>query len=785
MTGTQLDNDGTTVGPTAVTTDPTTAHPGAADPTSHPAPYGWAPDRPVEEAGAGGPGNGAPATDPPTPAPPSGRLSRLVRGRPQDPAWVRPALVVLLVGTGFLYIWGLGRSGWANSFYSAAVQAGTKSWKAFFFGSFDASNFITVDKPPASLWVMEISARLFGVNAWSILVPQALEGVATVGLLFVTVRRWFSPGAALLAGAVLALTPVATLMFRYNNPDAMLTLVLTAAAYVTVRAIESGRSRWMVFAGALIGFGFITKMLQALIILPVLALVYLLAGPPKLGRRIVQLVYAGVALLLSGGWWVAAVQLTPAADRPYVGGSTNNSELNLIFGYNGFGRLTGNETGSVGGRGVAGEHVGPDRVEPPVPVVDGRTDLVVDPRLADRARRRAVADPPGPEDRSGASGLSHLRWMAAADRGRVQLRPRHHPSLLHGGAGPGDRGTGGHGGIDAVATASGALPPAGPGRGHPGQHRLGVRGPRMESHLVPGTALGHPGRRPGRRARCRPGPPGPRSAGCGHRRLRHRLDHRRPGGLLAEHGGDAAQWSHSLGRSARPGRRRSRRFRPAGGSGGFGRGGFGGGGGFGARHRNGITLPKGFTLPNGTKLPNGLTVPPGSFPRASAGGFGAGGAPGGFGAGGASGAGARCRWAPGGFGAGGGGRVPAGGAGGLLNGSTPGKQLTALLRSNASRYSWVAATTGSNSASGYQLATGDPVMAIGGFNGTDPAPTLAEFERYVADGKIHYYIGGGSGFGGGSGGTTPASQIESWVTSHFTARTVDGVTVYDLTAGSG
>ena len=247
--------------------------------------------------------------------------------------------MVLLVGTGFLYIWGLGQSGWANSFYSAAVQAGTKSWKAFFFGSSDASNFITVDKPPASLWVMEISARLFGVNAWSILVPQALEGVATVGLLFVTVRRWFSPGAALLAGAVLALTPVATLMFRFNNPDALLTLVLTAAAYATVRAIESGRSRWMVFAGALIGFGFITKMLQALILLPVLGLVYLLAGPPKLGRRIVQLVYAGLALVVSAGWWVAAVQLTPAADRPYVGGSTNNSELNLIFGYNGFGRL--------------------------------------------------------------------------------------------------------------------------------------------------------------------------------------------------------------------------------------------------------------------------------------------------------------------------------------------------------------------------------------------------------------------------------------------------------------
>ena len=265
-----------------VTTGPTTrAIPVPPIRPAHPAPYGWAPDGTGRRPPGGGP---TAVRRPPIRRrrlPPPGRLARLVRGRPQDPAWVRPALVVLLVGTGFLYIWGLGQSGWANSFYSAAVQAGTKSWKAFFFGSSDASNFITVDKPPASLWVMEISARLFGVNAWSILVPQALEGVATVGLLFVTVRRWFSPGAALLAGAVLALTPVATLMFRFNNPDALLTLVLTAAAYATVRAIESGRSRWMVLAGALIGFGFITKMLQALILLPVLALVYLLAGPPE------------------------------------------------------------------------------------------------------------------------------------------------------------------------------------------------------------------------------------------------------------------------------------------------------------------------------------------------------------------------------------------------------------------------------------------------------------------------------------------------------------------------
>src|SRR5580704_5458715 len=159
--------------------------------------------------------------------PPRGHLARFVRGRPQDPAWVRPSLLLLLGLTAVLYLWDLGASGWANSFYSAAVQAGTKSWKAMFFGSSDSSNFITVDKPPAFLWPMEISARIFGLNSWSLLVPQALEGVATVGLVYLSVRRWFSAQAAILGGAVVALTPVAALMFRYNNPDAMLALLLT------------------------------------------------------------------------------------------------------------------------------------------------------------------------------------------------------------------------------------------------------------------------------------------------------------------------------------------------------------------------------------------------------------------------------------------------------------------------------------------------------------------------------------------------------------------------------
>src|ERR1700693_2432964 len=171
-----------------------------------------------------------PAMPPALPAPPRTRSGvgvaaapirwarLLVCGRREDAAWVRPSLLGLLGIAAVLYLWDLGASGWANAFYSAAVQAVSTSWKAFFFGSFDASNFITVDKSPAALWVMDLSARVFGVNAWSVLVPQALEGVATVGFTYLTVRRWFSPAAALIAGATVSLTRMGALLFRFDNP---------------------------------------------------------------------------------------------------------------------------------------------------------------------------------------------------------------------------------------------------------------------------------------------------------------------------------------------------------------------------------------------------------------------------------------------------------------------------------------------------------------------------------------------------------------------------------------
>jgi len=215
-----------------------------------------------------------------------GMLTRLVLGDGSQPRWVRPALLVLLVATAVLYLWALGSSGWANSYYAAAAQAGTLDLKAWLFGSLDPGNAITVDKPPAAMWVMGLSGRLFGFSAFTMLLPQALMGVASVALLYATVRRWSTPAAGLIAGAVLALTPVASLMFRFNNPDALLVLLLIAAAYCMVRATETASTRWIALAGCAIGFAFLTKMLQAFLVVPGLALVFLVAAPVGLWQRI-------------------------------------------------------------------------------------------------------------------------------------------------------------------------------------------------------------------------------------------------------------------------------------------------------------------------------------------------------------------------------------------------------------------------------------------------------------------------------------------------------------------
>jgi 4-amino-4-deoxy-L-arabinose transferase-like glycosyltransferase len=651
----------------------------------------------------------------PAPAP-----ARPAAAPPACAWWNRWALFGLLAGTAALYLWGLGRSGWANTFYSAAVQAGTKSWKAMFFGSSDGANFITIDKPPAALWVMDISARLFGVNSWAILVPEALEGVAAVGVLYAAVRRWFGAGAGLVAGAVLALTPVAALMFRFNNPDALLVLLLTGAAYAMVRALEAGRTRWLILASTLVGFGFLTKMLQALLVVPAFAVVYLVAAPTPLRRRVGQLLAAAGALVVASLWWVVAVELIPAAHRPYIGGSQDNSIWNLMFGYNGFGRLTGNEAGSVGGGGTTGSRWGLTGLFRMFNTsFGGQASWLIPAALVLLLAGLAATWRAGRTDRGRAALLLWGGWLvvtaAVFSFGRGIIHPYYTVALAPAGG--------------ALVGVGGAILWA--RRAH-WAARAGLAGALVVSAVWAYVLLG-------------------RTSGF-HPWLATvvLLIGLAVAGLLVA-------WSHLPGPASRP-IAASLAV---------------------AALAVGLAGPASYTLATVTTPHNGAI--PAAGP-AGAGGFGPGGGGGGRGGfGGRAGGGGAV-----GGGAVGGGGGP-GGVGGLLNGSTPGATLTALLDQDASRYTWVAAAVGSNTAAGYQLATSSPVMAIGGFNGTDPAPTLAQFQRDVAQGKIHYFIAGGGGLGGGGalGGGTSGSAVSgaitTWVEGHFTSQTVSGVTVYDLT----
>jgi 4-amino-4-deoxy-L-arabinose transferase-like glycosyltransferase len=255
---------------------------------------------------------------------------------------------VLLLAA-LLYGWGL--SGYANEYYSAAVRSGTESWKAFFFGSLDSASFITVDKPPMALWVQELTARVIGYGSWSLLLPEVVMGVAAVLVLYVTVRRVFGPVAGLVAALVMALTPITVAINRDNNPDTLLVLLLLLAAWACQRAVESGRLRWLVASAFFLGCGFNTKMLQAYLLLPALALVYLSFAPGGPLRRVWHLLVSGVVLAVCSFWWMIVVDLIPASSRPYVGGSTDGTVWDLVIGYNGLGRVTGNEGGGRGGPG--------------------------------------------------------------------------------------------------------------------------------------------------------------------------------------------------------------------------------------------------------------------------------------------------------------------------------------------------------------------------------------------------------------------------------------------------
>ncbi|MUL44766.1 glycosyltransferase family 39 protein [Mycobacterium sp. CBMA293] len=277
----------------------------------------------------------------------------------------RTALAALLIVTAVSYLWNITINGMGNQFYAAAVWAGSQNWEALLFGSIDPHNVITVDKPPLSQWVMALSGQIFGFSSASMLIPEALMAVASVWLLYAAVRRISGPAAGLFAGAVLALTPVAVMMFRFNNPDAAMVLLMTLAAYFTVRALEKNGAKWMALAGVALGFAFLAKMLEGVMVVPALGLVYLIAAPVALRSRIWHLAGALLALVVSSGWYVVLTILWPASSRPYMAGSTDNSFMNLVLGYNGFGRVLGkNHMGKMDPdtpstvHTVTGEHVG-------------------------------------------------------------------------------------------------------------------------------------------------------------------------------------------------------------------------------------------------------------------------------------------------------------------------------------------------------------------------------------------------------------------------------------------
>ncbi|WP_232666255.1 ArnT family glycosyltransferase [Pseudonocardia sp. TRM90224] len=643
------------------------------------------------------------------------------------------ALTVLLAGTALAYLWNLGASGWANDYYAAAVQSMTQSWEAFFFGSLDAGNIVTVDKPPAALWVMAASARIFGFSSWSMLVPQALMGVGAVALLYAAVRRVSGPGAAWVAGAVLALTPVAVLMFRFNNPDALLVLLMVAAAYATVRAIEGASTRWLLLAGTLIGFAFLAKMAQAFIVVPALALAYLVAAPTGFWRRIRQLLGAGAAVVVAAGWWVAIAELWPAASRPYVGGSTTNSVLELALGYNGLGRIFGN--GRTGGPGPSGGPSG-----------GGPRELVM------------IGGGPGGGGFGGDPGITRLfnseiggqiAWLLPAalvllvaglwiTRRAVRSDAVRASLILWGTwtvvtALVFSFAEGIFHGYYTVALAPGIAALVGIGGRELWRHRTSWAGRSTIAVTIAGTAA--------------------------------------LAWVLLERTPTFAPWVHwTVAALAavtivmvllpRPGRRVATVALLA-------------------------AVLTGIAAPAAYAVQTSVTAYGGSVPLA----------------------GPTVASGPGGDHHGGdqpSGNLPGGNLGG---GGGPGREsidaaLVAMLRDAGT--TWSAATVGANSGGSLALASGTSVMSIGGFSGRDPAPTLEQFQAYVAAGDVWYFVDGGrgdpaalletlspsdpnyeavaqaveQGRQGGPGGG--GSAITDWVKAHFASTKVGAHTIYDL-----
>nr|WP_296779857.1 glycosyltransferase family 39 protein [Rhodococcus sp. (in: high G+C Gram-positive bacteria)] len=702
----------------------------------------------------------------------------------------RLGLTALLIATAVLYLWDLTASGYANSFYAAAAQAGSQNWKAMFFASLDSSNFITVDKPPASIWVMALSARIFGFSSASILVPQALMGVGSVALVFAAVKRVASPGAGLLAGAVLALTPAAAMMFRFDNPDALLVLLMTLGGYFVIRSISTDMGKraagWLALAGVALGFAFLTKMMQGLLVLPAFGLVYLVAGRSTLLPRVIHLVGAAAALVVSAGWWVVATIVWPVDSRPYIGGSTNNTVMDLVLGYNGLGRIFGQSRGGGGTREAGDAAAGAAGALPGGGAAEGMNGAMptgggMPGGMGGGAAGSSFGGSTGLDRLFGSEMGFEISWLIPAAlialvlgfvaRGRAPRTDLVRASLiLWGGwfvvtgvifsymsgtvhpyytvalapAIAGMIGTGVYAlwhirerllarlGLSVITAASGIS-------AWVLLNRNTTWLPALKWVILIGAVVAAVGL----------------ALGAVHRFRKLTV----VVAALAVLSGLGGTGAYAVATAANPHTGSIPSVGPAGSGDMGGMGGFGGGrAGDRAAGATRDEQDPAAGAPQGGSVPSGQ-APQGSEPTGTAPG-GADSAPLGE-SGTDAGQDTTAGGMPGGMG---------GGMGDMGGNTDP--ALVTLLQNTDSR--WAAATNGSQSAAGIELASGTAVMAIGGWSG-DPAPTVTQFQDWVAAGDVGYYIG--SGQGGGRGGN---SEIADWVAANFTAQTIGTSTVYDL-----
>ncbi|MFC4056922.1 glycosyltransferase family 39 protein [Planomonospora corallina] len=661
------------------------------------------------------------------------------------PRWARPALWAVLTLAAVLHTWALGRNGHANEYYAAAILSGTQSWKAFFFGALDAGSFITVDKPPFALWVMGLSARIFGFGTWSMLLPQAVCGVAAVALTHSAVRRSL-PGTAghaagLVAALVMTLTPITVAINRDNNPDTVLVLLLVAAAWSCLEAVRTGRTRTLVASALLVGLAFNTKMLQAYLVVPAFALTYLVLAPGTAPRRIGRLLAAGAALVASSGWWMLVVDLWPAGSRPYVGGSTDDSVWDLVIGYNGLGRIfgqSGRGDGGGGGFGGFGGESGAARLFNDV--MAGQISwLLPFAALALACGLVLATRRPAPGARAGLllwGGWLAVHYLVFSFAGGT-FHPYYTTAMA-----PAIAALTGTGGVlmwqaQRESRAWAWALPAGIALTGAWAFTVLRRTPDFVPWLAwavaaaaAAAALGLAAARLGRRIRLRIAAVALAA------------------GLLAGLAGPAAYALTPLGSPVNGTDPTAGPSGGAGGPGGF-RGTRGPGG-------TGEGAPGG--APYGMPVPGG-----GAQAQPPAGAAGTTPAPGAGDSGAATGRDGGMRGGPGG---------PGG------PGSSVSEEMIAYLEENRGGATWLVAVGSAQSASSVILSTGLPAIAMGGFTGSDPAMTADGLAGLVSTGRLRYVMPGG-GRGGPGGGS---SEVTAWVQANCT---VVDASAYGGTAAGG